>query len=77
VSETPWAAKTDANGVASFSDLPDGAAQIKVWHAAQFVDIAPASSVLKAGANQVKMQLTVTPKRRAAPTQSTEKPAAY
>jgi plastocyanin len=77
VSETPWAAKTDANGVASFSDLPDGAAQIKVWHAAQFVDIAPASSVLKAGANQVKMQLTVTPKRRAAQTQSTEKPAAY
>lgn len=62
VSDSPYAAKTDANGVATFSDLPDGAAQINVWHAAQFVDIAPANSTLKAGANQVRMQLTVAPK---------------
>lgn len=62
VSDSPYAAKTDANGVATFSDLPDGVAQINVWHAAQFVDIAPANSTLKAGANQVRMQLTVAPK---------------
>lgn len=62
VSDSPYAAKTDANGIASFSDLPDGVAQISVWHAAQFVDIAPANSTLKAGANQVRMQLTVAPK---------------
>ncbi len=62
VSDSPYAAKTDANGVATFTDLPDGAAEVKVWHAAQFVDIAPTNSTLKPGANQVKMQLTVTPK---------------
>ena len=62
VSDSPYAAKTDANGIASFSDLPDGAAEVKVWHAAQFVDITPTNSTLKPGANQVKMQLTVTPK---------------
>lgn len=62
VSDTPWAAKTDADGVATFSDMPDGAAQIKTWHAAQFVDIAPTNTSLKPGANQIKMQLTVAPK---------------
>jgi plastocyanin len=62
VSDSPYAAKTDANGVATFTDLPDGAAEVKVWHAAQFVDVAPVNSTLKPGANQVKMQLTVAPK---------------
>jgi plastocyanin len=62
VSDTPWATKTDANGVATFSDMPDGATQVKVWHSAQFVDIAPANSMLKPGDNQVKMQLTVATK---------------
>lgn len=62
VSDSPYAAKTDANGMATFTDLPDGAAEVKIWHAAQFVDIAPTNSTLKPGANQVKMQLTVTPK---------------
>jgi plastocyanin len=77
VSDSPFAAKTDANGVATFSDLPDGVAEIKVWHAAQFVDIAPANSTLKPGANQVKMQLTVTPRKRAAAVQPAEKPTYY
>ena len=39
VSDSPFAAKTDANGVANFADLPEGAAVIKVWHAAQFVEL--------------------------------------
>lgn len=66
VSETPWAMKTDANGVATFGDLPDGAAQVKVWHAAQFVDLPPVPSTLGANPGQLKMQLSVTPRRRAA-----------
>lgn len=67
VSDTSWAAKTDADGVATFGDVPDGAAQIKTWHSAQFVDIAPVSSIIKTGANQAKMTLNVTikPQRRA------------
>ena len=78
VSDTPWAAKTDANGVASFADLPDGAATVKVWHAAQFVDLKPVQTTLSAAPAQVKMQLSVAPRRRAAPaTTSSEKPTMY
>lgn len=65
VSETPWTAKTDASGVATFTDLPDGMAQVKVWHAAQFVDLTPVQSNIGANPAQVKMQLSVTPRRRA------------
>lgn len=67
VSDTPWSAKTDANGVAMFNDLPDGQAQVKVWHAAQFVDLAPVQSHLSATPSQIKMQLSVTPRRSRAP----------
>jgi plastocyanin len=78
VSDAPWAAKTDANGVATFADLPDGAATVKVWHAAQFVDLKPVQTTLNAAPAQVKMQLSVTPRRRAAPAAaSTEKPTMY
>ena len=59
VTDTPWAAKTDADGVVTFSDMPDGVVQIKTWHAAQFVDIAPVINTIKPGANQAKMQLNV------------------
>lgn len=68
VSDTPWAAKTDANGVATFTDLPDGAATVKVWHAAQFVDLKPVQTYLSAEPSNVKMQLSVTPRRRASAT---------
>ena len=78
VSDTPWAAKTDTNGVATFTDLPDGAATVKVWHAAQFVDLKPVQTTLSAAPSNVKMQLSVTPRRRAAPaTTSNEKPSFY
>jgi hypothetical protein len=30
-SESPWAAKTGSEGIATFEDLPEGAAQVKVW----------------------------------------------
>ncbi len=78
VSDTPWAVKTDANGVATFADLPGGAATVKVWHAAQFVDLKPVQTALSATPSQVKMQLSVTPRRRFAPAPtSTEKPSFY
>lgn len=32
VVDTPFAAKTDRNGVVSLSDLPGGAATVKIWH---------------------------------------------
>ena len=77
VSDTPWAVKTDANGVATFTDLPDGAATVKVWHAAQFVDLKPVQTALSATPAQVKMQLSVTPRRRAAASSSTAAPEKF
>ncbi len=32
VTDTPYAAKTDANGLVSISSLPRGSAQVTVWH---------------------------------------------
>jgi plastocyanin len=77
VSDTPWAVKTDANGVATFTDLPDGAATVKVWHAAQFVDLKPVQTALSAAPAQMKMQLSVTPRRRAAASSSTAAPEKF
>jgi predicted transcriptional regulator len=39
VSNSPWAAKTNAGGVVSFENAPDGAVQVRVWHADQLVDL--------------------------------------
>jgi plastocyanin len=64
VSDTPWAAITDAQGQATFEAVPSGATQIKVWHADQLFDIAPQRLVLTAAPAQVGMQLTVVPRRR-------------
>jgi plastocyanin len=77
VSDTPWAVKTDANGMATFTDLPDGAATVKVWHAAQFVDLKPVQTTLSAAPAQVKMQLSVTPRRRAAASGSAAAPEKF
>jgi hypothetical protein len=41
VSDSPWAALTGTDGVAQLEQVPEGAAQIKVWHADQLIDIAP------------------------------------
>ena len=67
VSDTPWAVKTDANGNAVFADLPDGAATVKVWHDAQYIDLKPVPTTLGSTPSQIKMQLTVTPPPRRAP----------
>ena len=32
VVDTPFAAKTDRNGLVNLSDLPNGAATVKIWH---------------------------------------------
>jgi plastocyanin len=63
-SESPWAAKTSADGIATFEDLPEGAAQLKVWHPDQLVDIAPQQVTVGAVLAKNVMQLTVVPRRR-------------
>lgn len=63
-SDSPWASKTSAEGLAIFEDLPDGAAQVKVWQSEQVLDIAPAQVTVGAALAKQVMQLTVIPRRR-------------
>ena len=41
VADTPWVAKTDSNGNATLGDVPEGAAQVRVWHGDQLLPTAP------------------------------------
>lgn len=70
VAESPWTVKTDANGMASFNDLPDGAATIKVWHAGQLLVKPLVPVTLSATPTQTDVQLDVTMKRRRLPVSS-------
>ncbi len=64
VADSPWTVKTDAFGVATLEDVPDGAATIKVWHSAQLVDLKPQTVTLSAAPAKVTVQLEVVPRRR-------------
>jgi plastocyanin len=64
VSESPWTALTNADGVAQVEQLPEGAAQVKVWHADQLIDIAPQSHTVTAAPGKLTLQLSVVPRRR-------------
>jgi plastocyanin len=64
VSDSPWAAKTGADGNAVFEDVPEGKVQIKVWQADQLVDLPVQTSTLGAAPAKITVQLPVTPRRR-------------
>lgn len=63
-SETPWAMKTSAEGLAVFDDLPEGAAQVKVWQADQLIDLEPLPHSVSALPGKLNVQLSVVPRRR-------------
>ena len=67
VSDSPWAAKTGANGMVTFDDLPDGAAQVKLWQADQLIDVPTQTTTIGAAAAKNTFQLTVVPRRVRAP----------
>ena len=64
VAESPWTVKTDANGIATFNDLPDGAATVKVWHAAQLLVKPLVPVTLSATPAQTAVQLDVQMRRK-------------
>ncbi|WP_249661187.1 plastocyanin [Variovorax sp. PCZ-1] len=64
VSDSPWAAKTNAEGIATFDSVPDGAVQVRVWHADQLVDLPLQAVTVTSAPLQVKSQLQVVPRRR-------------
>ena len=67
VSDSPWEIKTVADGMATFDDLPDGAAQVKLWQADQLIDVPPQAVTVGAVAAKSTFQLSVVPRRARAP----------
>lgn len=64
VADTPWFAKTDANGVASIEGVPDGAGQLTLWHPDQLQDQAPVAVQVSTTTVKTSTQLNFTPRRR-------------
>ncbi len=67
VSDSAWALKTDGNGIARFASVPEGAAQVRVWHAEQLLDLPPKPLQVLPGSVLDTLQLSVVPRRRRAP----------
>ncbi len=78
VTDSPWAAKTNADGVAVFDDLPDGKVTVKVWQSDQLIDL-PTQSVTVATATPAKttVQLQVVARKRRVETKSNAANIAY
>lgn len=68
VADSAWTLKTDTDGIARFVAVPEGAAQVRVWHAEQLVDLPRKSLQVQPAPVLETMQLSVVPRpRRTAP----------
>ena len=56
--------QNSAEGFATFEDLPDGAAQVKVWQADQLVDVPLQTATIGPVMAKNIIQLTVVPRKR-------------
>lgn len=65
-SPTPWVAVTDASGRASLRGVPDGAANLRLWHPDQLVAQADVPTQVGAAA-QAQARLNFSPRPRPAP----------
>lgn len=64
VSATPWFGKTDANGAVVIDGVPDGAAEVTLWHADQLQDQPLLPVQVSAAPAKANAQLNFTPRRR-------------
>ena len=67
VTDSAWTLKTDIDGIARFASVPDGAAQVRVWHAEQLVDLPRKALNVVPGPVLDTVQLSVVPRVRRAP----------
>ncbi len=68
VTDSAWTLKTDTDGLARFASVPEGAAQLRVWHAEQLVDLPRKALQVQATSVLETLQLSVVPRpRRPAP----------
>lgn len=71
VTDSAWTLKTDDNGIARFAGVPEGAAQVRVWHAEQLVDLPRKALQVVTSPVLDTVQLSVVPRVRRAPPPST------
>ena len=64
VSSSPWFGKTDANGNLTLDGVPDGAAELQLWHADQLQDQPPVRVTVGATPMKSSAQLNFVPRRR-------------
>ncbi len=64
VSDSPWAGLTNAQGVVSFDNVPEGAVQVRVWHTDQLLDLPLQAVQVTSAPLLVKAQLQIVPRRR-------------
>ena len=64
VSGSPWFGKTDADGNVSIDGVPDGAAEVSVWHPDQLQDQVVLRLQVSATPAKAAAQLNFTPRRR-------------
>ncbi|MFI8614045.1 plastocyanin [Acidovorax sp. NPDC077693] len=67
VTDSAWTLKTDNDGIARFPAVPDGGAQVRVWHAEQLVDLPRKALNVVPGPVLDTVQLSVVPRVRRAP----------
>lgn len=63
VTDSPWAAKTEADGRVTLQGVPEGSAKVRVWHGEQVVDGAPTRVQLTA-VSAFEVKTGVVPRRR-------------
>lgn len=64
VTDSPWTDTTDATGKVVFNDVPDGAAEIKVWVSDQLQDLPATAASVGAKPVNANIQLKVNVRRR-------------
>ncbi len=64
VSASPWFGKTDANGAVVIDNVPDGAAEVRIWHPEQLQEQPAVRVTLTAAPLKSTAQLNFTPRRR-------------
>lgn len=63
VTDSPWAARTDADGRITLQGVPEGAARLRIWHGEQLVDEA-ARSVHVGPVSAFEVGTGIQPRRR-------------
>jgi plastocyanin len=63
VTDSPWTVKTGDDGVATVTDVPEGAARVRIWHPEQLIEASPTAVTITPSAS-LSINTRVAPRRR-------------